>query len=200
MVLVYIGGVRGVLSPPRAGRGGVPGRLLRDPELTVDLTAETFARAYRARAKFDPERGSARGWLLGIARHVRAASRGRGRVETEAREQLRMHALRISTETLSSVEQAVIEDGETVVEDWLSGLPESERDAPARARGISRDRRSPTRRTPDGRPPPPASPSLAPHRRPKRVGSIPGPRCCSSQSRRLVRLSCVTEFCREDVL
>jgi len=105
------------------------GRLSRDAELTVDLTAETFARAYRARAQFDPGRGSARGWLLGIARHVLAASRERGRVETEAREQLRMQTLRISTETLSAVEQAVVEDGDAVVEEWLSGLPESERDA-----------------------------------------------------------------------
>lgn len=105
------------------------GRLSRDPELTVDLTAETFARAYRARAKFDPERGSARGWLLGIARHVLAASREEGRVETEAREQLKMQTLRISTETLSSVERAVIEDGEMVVEEWLNALPDSERDA-----------------------------------------------------------------------
>lgn len=105
------------------------GRLSRDPELTVDLTAETFARAYRARAQFDPKRGSARGWLLGIARHVLAASREQGRVETAAREQLRMQTLRISPETLSSVERAVIEDGEMVVAEWLSDIPESERDA-----------------------------------------------------------------------
>jgi RNA polymerase sigma factor (sigma-70 family) len=105
------------------------GRLSRGPELTVDLTAETFARAYRARAQFDPERGNARGWLLGIARHVLAASRERGRVESEARKQLRMQILRVSTETLSSVEQAVIEDGEMVVEEWLGELPEGERDA-----------------------------------------------------------------------
>ena len=105
------------------------GRLSRDPELTVDLTAETFARAYRARAQFDPGRGSARGWLLGIARHVLAASREQGRVETAAREQLEMQTLRISTETLSSVERAVLEDGEMVVEEWLDDLPEGERDA-----------------------------------------------------------------------
>ena len=40
-----------------------------------------------------------------------------------------MQTLRISAETLSSVERAVIDDGEMVVEEWLDGLPESERDA-----------------------------------------------------------------------
>ncbi|MGO8905966.1 MAG: RNA polymerase sigma factor [Solirubrobacteraceae bacterium] len=105
------------------------GRLSRDPQLTVDLTAETFARAYSARSQFDPQLGTARGWLLGIARHVLAASREQGRVQSEAREQLRMQVLRVSEQTLSSVERAVIEDGETVVEEWLSGLPDSERDA-----------------------------------------------------------------------
>ncbi len=105
------------------------GRLSGDPQLTVDLTAETFARAYRARAQFDPERGNARSWLLGIARHVLAASRQQGRVESEAREQLGMQTLRVSQETVSSVERAVIESGETVVQEWLGDLPESERDA-----------------------------------------------------------------------
>jgi RNA polymerase sigma factor (sigma-70 family) len=105
------------------------GRLSRDAELTVDLTAETFARAYNARAQFDPRRGSARGWLLGIARHVLAASRERGRVESQAREQLKMQALRVSEQTLSSVEHAVIEDGEMVIQQWLCELPDSERDA-----------------------------------------------------------------------
>jgi RNA polymerase sigma factor (sigma-70 family) len=105
------------------------GRLSGDAELTVDLTAETFARAFRGRAQFDPHRGSARGWLLGIARNVLAASREQGRVEDKAREQLKMQALRVSEQTLSSVEQAVIESGELVVQEWLDELPESEREA-----------------------------------------------------------------------
>ncbi len=105
------------------------GRLSRDPELTVDLTAETFARVYRARSQFDPERGTARSWILGIARHVLAASRQQGRVESEAREHLRMQALRVSEQTISSVERAVFENGELVVQEWLVGLPDGERDA-----------------------------------------------------------------------
>jgi RNA polymerase sigma factor (sigma-70 family) len=105
------------------------GRFCRNAELTIDLTAETFARAYTGRAQFDPGRGTARGWLLGIARHVLAASLERGRVETEAREQLRMHAIQISDHTVRSVEQAVLESGDAVLEQWLSDMPESERDA-----------------------------------------------------------------------
>ena len=105
------------------------GRFCRNGELTIDMTAETFARAYAARAQFDPGRGTARAWLLGIARHVLAASLERGRVETEARERLRMQAIQISDHTVRSVERAVLESGDAVDEQWLTDLPESEREA-----------------------------------------------------------------------
>jgi RNA polymerase sigma factor (sigma-70 family) len=105
------------------------GRLSGDAQLTVDLTAETFARAYGAREQFDPARGEARAWLLGIARNVLAASLERGRVESQARERLGMETLRVSEQTISGVEMIVIESGEAVVREWLDGLPASERDA-----------------------------------------------------------------------
>lgn len=35
-----------------------------------DLTAETFADAFRHRARFEPDRGSARAWLFGIATNL----------------------------------------------------------------------------------------------------------------------------------
>ena len=35
-----------------------------------DLTAETFADAFRHRARFEPDRGSARAWLYGIATNL----------------------------------------------------------------------------------------------------------------------------------
>jgi RNA polymerase sigma-70 factor, ECF subfamily len=101
----------------------------RDAQLTIDLTAETFARAYGAREQFDPARGEARAWLIGIARNVLAASLERGRVESEAREQLGMETLRVSAQTLSSVELAVIEGGEAVARELLKELPASEREA-----------------------------------------------------------------------
>ena len=42
--------------------------LTRDRELADDLTGATFERALRHWGRFDPRRGSARTWLLGVAR------------------------------------------------------------------------------------------------------------------------------------
>jgi RNA polymerase sigma factor (sigma-70 family) len=44
--------------------------LLRDRSAAEDVTATAFERAYRKRSRFDPERGSARAWLFGIARNA----------------------------------------------------------------------------------------------------------------------------------
>jgi RNA polymerase sigma factor (sigma-70 family) len=41
-----------------------------EPQTVADLTSETFVRAISAYRRFDPAQGSARAWLLGIARHV----------------------------------------------------------------------------------------------------------------------------------
>jgi RNA polymerase sigma-70 factor (ECF subfamily) len=50
----------------------------RNPEAARDLAQETFLQAYRSRRRFDPERGDAREWLFGIARHVSASAARRG--------------------------------------------------------------------------------------------------------------------------
>ena len=44
--------------------------LLRDRSAAEDVTAAAFERAYRRQRSFDPERGSGRAWLFGIARHA----------------------------------------------------------------------------------------------------------------------------------
>jgi RNA polymerase sigma-70 factor (ECF subfamily) len=44
--------------------------LLGDDASAEDVTAIAFERAYRRRASFDPQRGSRRGWLFGIARNA----------------------------------------------------------------------------------------------------------------------------------
>jgi len=44
--------------------------LLRDRVAAEDVTALAFERAFRKWDKFDPQRGSARGWLFGIARNA----------------------------------------------------------------------------------------------------------------------------------
>src|SRR6195952_4113585 len=53
-------------------------------EVAFDLTAETFAAVVVACGSFDPERGSATGWLFGIAAHKLGDSRRPGRVESSA--------------------------------------------------------------------------------------------------------------------
>ncbi len=44
--------------------------LLRDRAAAEDVTMAAFERAYRARERFDPRRGSQRAWLFTIARNV----------------------------------------------------------------------------------------------------------------------------------
>jgi RNA polymerase sigma-70 factor (ECF subfamily) len=44
--------------------------LLRDRAAAEEVTAVAFERAYRKRARFDPQRGSGRAWLFGIARNA----------------------------------------------------------------------------------------------------------------------------------
>ena len=57
----------------RANVGAVSGFFARrcsDPQLVADLTSETFVRAIASYRRFDPGRGTARAWLIGIARNV----------------------------------------------------------------------------------------------------------------------------------
>lgn len=63
--------------------------LTRDRETAEDLSSSTFEKALRLWDRFDPGRGSARTWLLGIARTTaldwfRAESRRRRREEAAA--------------------------------------------------------------------------------------------------------------------
>lgn len=58
-------------------------RRCTDPQTVADLTSETIVRAAAGFGGFDPGRGTARAWLLGIAGHVYAqycahTSNGRG--------------------------------------------------------------------------------------------------------------------------
>lgn len=44
--------------------------LLRDRSAAEEVTSQAFERAWRKRRQIDPERGSARAWLFGIARNA----------------------------------------------------------------------------------------------------------------------------------
>jgi len=57
-------------------------RRTSDPQTAADLTSDTFVAAITSFATFDRARGTARGWVLGIARrvfaqHCEAVTRGR---------------------------------------------------------------------------------------------------------------------------
>lgn len=95
------------------------------PEVTVDLTAETFARALSGRGSFDPALGEALAWLFGIARHVLARSLELGRVEDETRMRMKMQPLVLDDDVLADIQDAG--HGPALVA--LQGLPGDQRDA-----------------------------------------------------------------------
>jgi RNA polymerase sigma-70 factor (ECF subfamily) len=102
---------------------GYFGAVTRSAELAADLTAETFAMALASRTQFDPARGSARGWLFGIARNVFAASVRRGRVEDEARRRLGLEVLVLGTAQLDAIALLIEREGDALICEWLAELP-----------------------------------------------------------------------------
>ena len=100
-------------------------RRVRDPETAADLTAETFAAAVVAQRRYRPDRGSAAGWLYGIAGHKLADFQRRGHLEDRARRELGMTRRALSAEDALYIEAL----GDEVVTDMLSVLPGEQRDA-----------------------------------------------------------------------
>ena len=78
-------------------------RRTRDREQAADLVAETFAAALEGCHRFDPRRGSAGGWLYGIAKHQAARLAERGVVERRARHRLRIDRPDLDDEELERV-------------------------------------------------------------------------------------------------
>jgi len=81
------------------------GRRTRQPEMMFDLTAETFARALEHRAQYQPVRGPAIGWLLGIARNLIIDSARRGMVEADSRVRLGMSVVELDDQQLAAIGQ-----------------------------------------------------------------------------------------------
>jgi RNA polymerase sigma factor (sigma-70 family) len=106
-------------------RGYLRRRVGPRPELVLDLVAETFARALERRAQFDPQRGSAVGWLLGIARNVLLDAIRRGRVADESRRRLGMERLLVEDDQLELIER----EGEPDLRRALRELPPEQRQA-----------------------------------------------------------------------
>lgn len=68
---------------------GTVRRVVRDPARSEELTQEIFVEAWRTATRFDPSRGTGRGWLLMMAHRravdcVRSEQRRRDREEREA--------------------------------------------------------------------------------------------------------------------
>jgi len=74
-----------------------------DPEVAIDLTAETFAAALASAHRIRLRRKPAAAWLFGIARNNLAMSRRRGRVEARARRRLGMAALVLTDESVERI-------------------------------------------------------------------------------------------------
>jgi RNA polymerase sigma factor (sigma-70 family) len=102
-----------------------------DPEVAVDLLAETFAEAYEHRRTF---RGSseeeAAGWLFGIARHQLSTFFRRGRAEQKAVRRLGIQLPPVDADDQSRIEQlADLGPMRRVVSDHFARLSQEQRDA-----------------------------------------------------------------------
>lgn len=96
-------------------------------ELAFDLTAETFAAVVVSCAEFDPQKGSAAGWLFSIAEHKLRDSLRRGRVEASARRTLGHRPVELEDQDLARVEE-LASLGQGLLE-LLAELPDEQREA-----------------------------------------------------------------------
>jgi RNA polymerase sigma factor (sigma-70 family) len=110
----------------------VVGFLLRetgDREVTADLTAEVFAAVFLVARRFRPRgAGSARPWVLGIARNKLLESRRHGRVEDRARRRLGFEPELLDDDDLARVDELAAGPGNAVLE-LVEELPDRQREA-----------------------------------------------------------------------
>jgi RNA polymerase sigma-70 factor (ECF subfamily) len=106
-------------------RGYLRRRVGPHPDLVLDLVAETFARALERREQFDPQRGTAVGWLLGIAHHLLLEAVRKGRVADASRHRLGMERIVVADEQLEMIER----ESTSELERSLMALPEDQREA-----------------------------------------------------------------------
>jgi RNA polymerase sigma-70 factor (ECF subfamily) len=75
------------------------------PDLVYDLTAETFAKALQRRGSYDPLKGPAIAWLLGIARNLLYDAAREGRVAAETRRRLQMQRHVLDDQQLAAIDE-----------------------------------------------------------------------------------------------
>jgi RNA polymerase sigma factor (sigma-70 family) len=91
-------------------------------EVAIDLAAETFVAALDSVRRFDPGKGPAVAWLLGIARNKLLRSYERGQVEARARRRIGTPRVEVYDEGLERVDGL----GQRPVSEWLAHLPAHE--------------------------------------------------------------------------
>lgn len=110
----------------------IVGFLLRetgDREVTADLTAEVFAAVFLVAQRFRARgAGSARPWVLGIAKNKLRESRRRGRVEDRARRRLGFEPEVLDDDDLARVEELAASPASAVLE-LVEQLPDRQREA-----------------------------------------------------------------------
>ncbi len=100
-----------------------------DREATADLTAEVFAAIFLVARRFRARgAGSARPWVLGIARNKLLESRRRSRVEDRARRRLAFEPEVLDDDDLARVDELAAAAGQPVLE-LVEQLPEPQREA-----------------------------------------------------------------------
>src|SRR5579863_8276868 len=87
----------------RRAVSGYVGRHVGQPDVRLDIVAETFARALERRDQYRQESGPASAWLLGIARNLIIDSVRRGRVEADSRARLGMQPIVLDEEQLDLI-------------------------------------------------------------------------------------------------
>ncbi|HTU86834.1 MAG TPA: RNA polymerase sigma factor [Solirubrobacteraceae bacterium] len=100
-----------------------------DREVTADLAAEVFAAVFLVARRFRARgAGSARPWVLGIARNKLRESRRRGRVEDRARRRLSFEPEVLDDDDLARVEELAAGAAGPVLE-LVEQLPDRQREA-----------------------------------------------------------------------
>ena len=102
-----------------------------DAEIAVELTAETFAQAWRGwrRVRSD-SREEMRAWLLTIARRQLAHFLRRGRAQRTAISRLGISVPAVHEDDLAAIERAAgLEGARALLDDALAGLTDDQRDA-----------------------------------------------------------------------
>lgn len=109
----------------RCAVSGYVGRHVGQPDVRLDIVAETFARALERRDQYRQEAGPARAWLLGIARNLIIDSARRGRVEADSRSRLGMQPIVLDDEQL----EVILAEPDLDLQAALADLPADQREA-----------------------------------------------------------------------